>query len=138
VAFIDAILEADRKAPRKQRQTAYRIWCRLRAELAEVTVAESTVRKYVRERKVELGLLRSETFVPQSYRFGQEGQVDWYEAWAEIEDERQKVYIFCMRSMAGRAGFHHAYPHASQQAFLEAHERAHCRSRSGGLRDQIA
>jgi transposase len=122
VAFIDAILEADRKAPRKQRHTAHRIWCRLRAELAEVTVAESTVREYVRERKVALGLLRAETFVPQSYRFGQEGQVDWYEAWAEIEGERQKVYIFCMRSMASGAGFHCAYPHASQQAFLEAHE----------------
>jgi len=122
VAFIDAILEADRKAPRKQRHTAHRIWCRLRAELAEVRVAESTVREYVRERKVALGLLRSETFVPQSYRFGQEGQVDWYEAWAEIEGEGQKVYIFCMRSMASGAGFHCAYPHASQQAFLEAHE----------------
>jgi len=45
VAFIDAILEADRKAPRKQRHTAHRIWCRLRAEVAAVTVAESTVRE---------------------------------------------------------------------------------------------
>ena len=122
VAFIDAILEADRKAPRKQRHTAHRIWCRLRAEHAEVTVAESTVREYVRQRKVALGLLRAETFVPQSYRFGQEGQVDWYEAWADIDGERQKVYIFCMRSMASGARFHRAYPHASQQAFLEAHE----------------
>src|SRR3990170_4559145 len=56
VAFIDAILEGDRKAPRKQRHTAHRIWCRLRSELAEVMVAESTVRAYVRERKVALGL----------------------------------------------------------------------------------
>lgn len=121
-SFIDAILESDRKAPRKQRHTAHRIWCRLRCELPEVMVAESTVREYVRERKLELGLLRAETFVPQSYRYGQEGQVDWYEAYAEIEGERQKVYIFCMRSMASGAGFHCAYPHASQQAFLEAHE----------------
>jgi transposase len=122
VAFIDAILQGDRKAPRKQRHTAHRIWCRLRAELAQVTVAESTVRAYVRERKRELGLLASETFVPQSYGFGQEGQVDWYEAYAEIDGERQKVFIFCMRSMASGAGFHCAYRHASQQAFLEAHE----------------
>jgi transposase len=124
VAFIDAILEADRKAPRKQRHTAHRIWCRLRAEVAAVTVAESTVREYVRQRKQALGLLRTEVFVPQSYRYGQEGQVDWYEAWAEIEGERQKVFIFCMRSMASGAGFHCVYPHASQQAFLEAHESA--------------
>ena len=124
VAFIDAILQADRKAPRKQRHTAHRIWCRLCAELVQVTVAESTVRAYVRERKRALGLLASETFVPQSYGLGQEGQVDWYEAYAEIDGERQKVFIFCMRSMASGAGFHCAYRHASQQAFLEAHELA--------------
>jgi len=29
MAFIDALLEADRKAPRKQRHTAHRIWCRI-------------------------------------------------------------------------------------------------------------
>ena len=30
LGFIDAILEEDRKAPRKQRHTAHRIWKRLR------------------------------------------------------------------------------------------------------------
>jgi hypothetical protein len=50
-AFIDEILEADRKARRKQRHTAHRIWVRLRKERPEVEVAESTVRRYVRERK---------------------------------------------------------------------------------------
>jgi hypothetical protein len=30
IPFIDAILEADRHAPRKQRHTAHRIWTRLR------------------------------------------------------------------------------------------------------------
>ena len=55
---------------------------------------------------------------------GHEGQVDWYEAWAELGGEKQKLYIFCMRSMASGGSFHRAYPHASQQAFLEAHELA--------------
>lgn len=32
MGFIDGILEADRKAPRKQRHTAHRIWVRLRKE----------------------------------------------------------------------------------------------------------
>ena len=54
MAFIDAILEADRKAPRKQRHTAHRIWCRIRAEMPEVKVAESTIRRHVRERKMKL------------------------------------------------------------------------------------
>ena len=35
--FIDAILEADRNAPRKQRHTAHRIWQRIMTELAEHT-----------------------------------------------------------------------------------------------------
>ena len=33
--FIDQILQADRKAPRKQRHTAKRIWERMREEIAE-------------------------------------------------------------------------------------------------------
>lgn len=122
--WIDAILDADRKAPRKQRHTAHRIWCRLRAERPDVDVAESTIREYVRRRKVELGLIGRETFIPQSYHWGSEAQVDWYEAWADIDGERQKAYLFCMRSMASAGAFHCAYPHASQQAFLEAHELA--------------
>ena len=82
------------------------------------------MRAYVRERKVKIGLLQRETFVPQSYTWGQEGQVDWYEMVAELGGERQKVQIFCLRSMASAGAFHRAYPHASQQAFLEAHELA--------------
>ena len=33
VEFVDAVLEADRKAPRKQRHTAHRIWERIQNEL---------------------------------------------------------------------------------------------------------
>jgi transposase len=124
VAFIDVILLADQKAPRKQRHTAHRIWARLRREKPEVAVGESTVREYVRQRKRELGLQHRETFIPQSYAYGSEGQVDWYEAWAEMDGELRQVYVFCMRSMASGAAFHRAYPHATQQAFLEAHELA--------------
>ena len=42
---IDAILEADRKAPRKQRHTAHRIFTRLRAEQPEQPIIEGTVRR---------------------------------------------------------------------------------------------
>lgn len=123
-AFIDAILESDRNAPRKQRHTAHRIYTRLCIEKPEVKLAETTVRAYVRKRKLEIGLIHRETFVPQSYGWGQEGQVDWYEIAADVGGERQTVQIFCLRSMASAGAFHHAYPHASQQAFLEAHELA--------------
>ena len=124
VPFIDGILESDLKAPRKQRHTAHRIYNRLLAEKPEIQVAEATVRAYVRDRKLKIGLTHRETFVPQSYTWGHEGQVDWYEMLAELGGERQKVQIFCLRSMASAGAFHRAYPHASQQAFLEAHELA--------------
>jgi transposase len=123
-AFIDDVLETDRKAPRKQRHTAHRIWERIRAEMPECQISERTVREYVQERKAVLGLVVHETFVPQSYPWGIEAQVDWYEAYADLSGERTKLQVFSMRSMASGAAFHCAYLHSTQQAFLEAHELA--------------
>jgi uncharacterized protein (UPF0147 family) len=65
VSFIDEILESDLKAPRKQRHTAHRIYNRLCTEKPDIKVAEATVRAYVRERKLQIGLIHRETFVPQ-------------------------------------------------------------------------
>lgn len=122
--FIDGILRNDQEAPRKQRHTAHRIWERIRQEHPEAHVAEAAVRRYVQRRKEELGMAARETFVPQSYDWGGEGQVDWYEAAVEFDDGRQTAHFFTMRSMAGGGAFHAAYFHATQQAFLEAHEQA--------------
>ncbi|MGH9425565.1 MAG: IS21 family transposase, partial [Terriglobia bacterium] len=124
IPFIDNILDGDRKAPRKQRHTAHRVWNRLKQELPDLQINERSVRKYVRKRKLELGLTGRETCVPQSYAWGSEGQVDWYEAWADLGGERTKLQAFSIRSMASGAAFHCAYLHATQQAFLEAHELA--------------
>ena len=123
-ALVEQILEADKKAPRKQRHTAHRIWERIQREIPECPVCERTVRSYVHERKVALGLVVQETFVPQSYDWGVEAQVDWYEAYADLSGERTKLQGFSMRSMASGAAFHCAFLHATQQAFLEAHELA--------------
>jgi transposase len=123
-SYIDEILEQDVQAPRKQRHTAHRIYTRLLSERPESPVSEGTVRRYVRERKEEMGLLRRETYVPQAYEWGSEGQVDWYEAYAELDGERQKVQVFALRSMASGGAFHRSYERATQQAFLEAHEEA--------------
>lgn len=122
--FIDAILESDRQAPRKQRHTAHRIYQRLRRELPGGDASESTVRRYVGRRKRAMGLAGRETFVPQRYAWGSEAQVDWYEAYADLSGERQKLQVFSLRSMASGAAFHRAYRRATQQAFLEAHELA--------------
>jgi transposase len=123
-AVIDQVLEADRRAPRKQRHTARRIYRRILTEFPDAGVAESTVRNHVRSRKRALGQVLRATFVPQSYTLGQEAQVDWYEAWADLGGERTRLQVFAMRSMGSGAAFHRAYLHATQQAFLEAHERA--------------
>jgi transposase len=130
--FVDAILLADKAAPRKQRHTAHRIWVRLCEELPEYPVAESTIRAYVRERKAAIGLSGDqEVYVPQDYGWGEEAQVDWYEAYAVLgEDgcggggERIKTQVFSMRSMKSGASFHRAYRHATQQAFFDAHHYA--------------
>jgi hypothetical protein len=42
--------------------------------------------------------------VPQNYSWAQEAQVDWYEAWVDIGDERTEVEVFAIHSMARGAG----------------------------------
>src|ERR1039458_3532757 len=121
---IDRMLEGDRQGPRKQRHTAHRIWTRLREEHPGHPIAEPTVRRYVQQRKQDLGLGRREVFVPQSYDWGQEGQVDWFEAMAKLDGELCKLQLFAMRSMASGDAFHRAYTNATQQALLEGHEHA--------------
>src|SRR5262249_24655107 len=124
IPFIDAILESDRNAPRKQRHTARRIWHRILNEKPQQKVAEATIREYVRERKRDLGWSTRTTCVPQSYKPGQESQVDWDESSAELSGQPTPLQVFSMRSMASGAAFHRAYHRATQQAFLEAHEHA--------------
>ena len=124
IPFIDEILQGDRQAPRKQRHTAHRIWARLREERPDCPVAERTVREYVHDRKLALALMAREVCLAQSYDWGVEAQVDWYEACADLGGERTKLYVFALRSMASGAAFHCAFSNATQQAFLEGHELA--------------
>jgi len=121
---IDRMLEEDRQAPRKQMHTAHRIWMRLRKEHPDLPIGEPTVRRYVGQRKRELGMKGREVFVPQTYEWGQEAQVDWFEATAKLGGEAVKLQFFAMRSMGSGDAFHRAYTNATQQAFLEGHEHA--------------
>ncbi len=121
---MNQILELDKKAPRKQRRTARRIWQRIQREMPECRICERTVRNYVHNRKIALGFIVHDTFVPQSYSWGGEAQVDWSEAYADLSGERTKLQVFSMRSMASGWAFHCAFLHATQQAFLEGHELA--------------
>jgi transposase len=119
---IDAILEEDRQAPRKQRHTAHRIWERLVSEHS-AEIAEATVRRYVGSRKRELWGA-GEVMVPQVHLPGVEAEVDLGESWVEFSWGRQKVDFFEMRACASGVAFHWPLRAATQQAFLEAHVRA--------------
>lgn len=123
LAAIDAMLVHDLAAPRKQRHTAHRIWTRLSSE-HEATVAESTVRCYVRERRRELGLHRVEAMVPQVHEAGDEAEVDLYEADVRFPWGQETVSFFEMRACHSAAPFHWPLRSEHQQAFLEAHVEA--------------
>ncbi len=66
------------------------------------TIAERTVREYVHTRKIALGLLVREVCIPQSYAWGAEAQIDWYEAYGDLVEERTKRR--CSRCGAWQAG----------------------------------
>ena len=121
--FIQQVLAQDQYAPRKQRHTAQRIYERLREEMPQQEVSPRSVRRAVQDWKQQRKLERAETYISQQYAAGREGQVDWYEAYADLSGERVKLQVFCMRSMYSGAAFHRAYVRATQQAFLDAHVR---------------
>ena len=121
---IDAWLEADREAPRKQRHTARRIWQRLVDEHG-AEVAETTVRDYVRARRRAMGWPVGEVFVPQVHAPGVEAEVDWGEAQVDAAPASPTtVHLFFMRAWFSGAAFCQASLVETQQAFLEVHVEA--------------
>jgi transposase len=112
---IDAILEADRTAPVKQRHTAKRIFERLRDEYG-YGGGLTVVKDYVR---IGRGRQR-ETFVPLSHPPGH-AQVDFGEAIAVIGGVRQKIHFYCMDVPQSDAPFVKAYPRETTEAFLDGH-----------------
>lgn len=118
--IIDAWLLADQDAPRKQRHTAHRVYDRL-VEEYKFSGSESTVRHYVQQAKVRLGLHGQAVFIPLEPDVGREAEVDWGSATALISGERLKVKFFCLRSKYSGKHFVRCYPCERQQAFFDAH-----------------
>lgn len=119
-ATIDAWLEADLRAPVKQRHSARRIFQRLVDEHG-AEVSERQVRRYVRARRRALGMTVDEAYVPQVHEPGQEAEVDWGEADVEVAGTTIEVGIFLMRACHSGASFAIAFERQTQQAFLEGH-----------------
>ena len=117
--LIDAWLEADRGAPRKQRHTAKRVYDRLVAE-HRFAGSERRVREYVTEwRRAH----RSEAagFVPLAYAPGAEAQCDWGEAEVRVGGATQTAALFCMRLCYSLKPFVCAFPTAKQESFFAGH-----------------
>lgn len=120
---VDVWLVTDQDVPRKQRHTARRVWQRLVAE-HHASVAEVTVSRYVRRRRVELGIVDREVFIPQVHEPGAEGEVDFGELYLNVDGQPVKCWMFVMRLSASGKAFHVAYGTQAQEAFLEGHVRA--------------
>lgn len=119
---IDAILEADRTAPPKQRHTARRIWQRLCDEHGAV-VAEVTVRQHVARRRREIGVV-GRGMVPQAHQVGEEAEVDWGEATVLMRGVPVVAHLFHMHSCHAGGDWVEAFPAQTQVAFFEGHENA--------------
>jgi transposase len=115
IPVIEAILEADRTAPVKQRHTAKRIFERLRDEHG-FAGGYTVVKDHVRVERAR----GRETFVPLAHPPGH-AQVDFGEAVGVIGGVRQKIHFFCMDLPQSDACFVKAYPAETTEAFLDGH-----------------
>ena len=117
---IDAILEADRQVPRKQRHTAKRIFERLRDEHG-FTGGYTTVKDYVRENRRRT----QEMFVPLSHPPGH-AQCDFGEAVAVIAGVESKMHYLVLDLPHSDGCFMKAYPWRPPRPFWAGFPRAFC------------
>lgn len=115
---IRQILDADAKAPRKQRHTAKRIWQRLRDEQG-FTGGYTVVKDAVRA--IQLG--RKEVFLPLDHPPG-EAQVDYGFATVTLAGVETKVAVFVMSLPHSGAVHVQVFPRECTETFLEGHVRA--------------
>ena len=112
------MLEGDRKAPRKQRHTAKRIFDRLRKEHAYqggYTIVKDAVRAWRQG--------QAEVFVPLAHPPGH-AQVDFGEATVRLDGESIKVAVFVMTLLHSDAVFCQVFPRECTETFQEGHVRA--------------
>jgi transposase len=121
--LIDSWLEGDKEAPKKQRHTATRIYHRLVSE-AGFEGGETTVRQYVRQARIRLGVGGNTAFIPLEPDCGKEAEADWGGAVGIIGGEETRIKFFCMRSKYSGKHFVRCYPCERQTAFFDAHMHA--------------
>jgi transposase len=122
-AIIEAWVESDRTAPRKQRHTGRRVWERLVEEYG-AEIGESTVRRYVAEVRRRQDKPLVEVAVPQHHPLGREAEVDFGDISVYLAGLLTEVHLFVMRLSASGRAFRRAYLSEAQEVFLDGHVRA--------------
>lgn len=117
---VEVLLHQNEQLPPKQRYTAHRIFEVLREEGYQGS--ESTVRHAIASLKQAKDI--PEVFLPLEFDPGQDAQVDWGEAWADIAGRRQKIQLFIMRLCYSRRTFAMVFPTQQQESFLWGHVQA--------------
>jgi transposase len=115
---IQALLDADKTAPKKQRHTAQRIWQRLREE-HDFAGGYTTVKDAVRELRAG----RQEVFLPLSHPPG-EAQVDFGFAEIVVGGVPTSVALFVLSLPYADAVYCQVFPRECTEVFLEGHKRA--------------
>jgi transposase len=118
LSLIEEFLTADRKAPKKQRHTAKRIFDRLVDEYG-YTGGYTAVKEAVRAFKQR----SREVFVPLSHPPGW-AQVDFGYAGIDLAGERTEVAFFVMTLPFSDAFFVCAFPRECTETFQEGHKRS--------------
>jgi transposase len=118
ISFIEETLTEDRRAPRKQRHTAKRIFDRLVNEYGYdggYTAVKEAVRVFRQKAQ--------EVFIPLSHPRGW-AQVDFGYAEIDLSGERINVAFFVMTLPFSDAFFVCAFPRECTETFQEGHKRA--------------
>lgn len=117
---LDALLEENKRMPKKQRYTAHKLFEVLQME--GYSGSESSVAMYaVRWRKINR---RPATFLPLGFEPGQDAQVDWGEAQVIMAGIQRTVQVFVLHLCYSRRTFVMCFPIQKQEAFLSGHVHA--------------
>jgi transposase len=112
-SIVDAIIEADRTAPRKQRHTAMQIHRRLVAEY-DYRGGYDQVRRYLQERRRQV----RETFIPLDHRPGVRAEADFGHIQVDFPDGRRTVPVLIVTWSYSNAPFAIALPTERTEAIL--------------------
>lgn len=121
IPTIDEWLMEDRKLPRKQRHTCWRIFCRLRDEYG-FSGSYSSVKRYVRKKLYSMKNAE-EGYLPLAHPTGH-AQVDFGEfIYYDAAQQEQTGYALTVSFPYSNKGYTQAFPSQNQECLLEGMKR---------------